>query len=836
MVYLRELEKKQAKYFGKMDLTAAYHQAPVHENTIALLAFICFMGVFEWLRLPFGPKKAPPYFQEMMATVVLLGLLYFICELYLDDILVYGNTEKEFVGNLRKVFVRLRLHNVKIKPAKCEFGLSSLEYVGKVLSKEGLTMSKKKIDSVLNFPLPQTHKELKSAVGLFNYFRDFIKNQSDIARPLHQLLIGYDKKARNKKLNWNAEARIAFSHMQDMIAKCPLLHFLQKEGQIVLTTDASRYGIGGYLTQIIDNIECPIAFVSKSLNKAQIRWSTFLKEMYAIYIVCMMLMHLLRDREFIHRTDHLNIINLHLNSNPMVVRWDMALQELDLKKKWAPGTSKELFVPDAFSRLCENKMDGTEIVSTDVDKRTEIVTATMNAKLPLHNGSAAPTNFVSATLGAFKISSRDFQQIALVHNGVCGHMGVDSTIQRLLKAKIELKYMRTKVKKFIHQCPVCQKTDARKVENNGVPFTSSSDVIMDVINMDFLGPFPDGGYVLTVIDKFSRWVELYSTDDATALSAAECLLNHFGRYGSPKFIQSDNGPHFVAEIIKDFIAMVGSQQFLTVAYSKQENAIVERSNKEINRHLRTLLFDRSTQDDYRHCLPLVQRIINSSVSVRTGYAPSELVFGKALDLDRGIFIPQIERTRKDIPTTDYVKKLMKLQDSLLIIAKENLISADAIHMQENNKWRAEFENDSYVLVRYNAAPPTRVHTLWRGPLKVISSEAQHYTLYDLVVKREKIVHVSFLKPFIFDPDRVVPLDIARRDYGEYFVEKIIAHRGNVNRKTQVQFLVQWLGYEEEDNTWEPYKFLRIVPKLHEYLRGVEGVKGIKNLIPKEFRV
>ena len=79
-------------------------------------------------------------------------------------------------------------------------------------------------------------------------------------------------------------------------------------------------------------------------------------------------------------------------------------------------------------------MDGTEIVSTDVDKRTEIVTATMNAKLPLHNGSAAPTNFVSATLGAFKISSRDFQQIALVHNGACGHMGVDSTIQRLIKA------------------------------------------------------------------------------------------------------------------------------------------------------------------------------------------------------------------------------------------------------------------------------------------------------------------------------------------------------------------------------------------------------------------
>ena len=207
-----------------------------------------------------------------------------------------------------------------------------MEYVGKVISAEGLTMSKKKKESVLNFPLPSTHKQLKSALGLFNYFRDFVKDHFTIVHPLNDLIPGYDKKSRNRKLNWNAEAKIAWSHFQQMIGNCPLLHFLQDEGQIVLTTDASKYGIGGYLTQVINNVECPIAFVSKSLNKAQIRWSTFLKEMYAIYIICMMLMHLLRDRSFIHRTDHKNLLNLHLGSNPMVVRSDMALQELDLLK------------------------------------------------------------------------------------------------------------------------------------------------------------------------------------------------------------------------------------------------------------------------------------------------------------------------------------------------------------------------------------------------------------------------------------------------------------------------------------------------------------------------
>jgi hypothetical protein len=125
------------------------------------------------------------------------------------------------------------------------------------------------------------------------------------------------------------------------------------------------------------------------------------------------------------------------------------------------------------------------------------------------------------------------------------------------------------------------------------------------------------------------------------------------------------------------------------------------------------------------------------------------VFGKALDLDRRIFVPKVERTEEHVPTSDYVKKLMNLQDDLLLIAKNNLASSDAIHMHENNNWHKKYEDDSYVCVQYHSGPPTREHTLWRGPLKVISSKAQRYTLFDLVVKKEKVVHVSSLKPFIF---------------------------------------------------------------------------------------
>ena len=114
----------------------------------------------------------------------------------------------------------------------------------------------------------------------------------------------------------------------------------------------------------------------------------------------------------------------------------------------------------------------------------------------------------------------------------------------------------------------------------------------------------------------TRWVEPYATSDATALSAANCLLQHFGRFGSPHQLRSDKGPHFIADVIKEFLALVGTSHCLTLAYSKEENAIAELINKEINKHLRALTFDNLPLDNYRASLPFVQRIINSNYSDR----------------------------------------------------------------------------------------------------------------------------------------------------------------------------------------------------------------------------
>ena len=129
---LRRIGSRKPKIFGIMDLTQGYHQAPLSNTTKAYTAFITFSGVYEFTRLPFGPKRAPSYFQEIMATVVLVGLIYMICEMYIDDCSVFGDTNIEFVSRLRLVFERFRKHNLYLKANKCYFGFKELEFVGKV--------------------------------------------------------------------------------------------------------------------------------------------------------------------------------------------------------------------------------------------------------------------------------------------------------------------------------------------------------------------------------------------------------------------------------------------------------------------------------------------------------------------------------------------------------------------------------------------------------------------------------------------------------------------------------------------------------------------------------
>ena len=343
---LRRLGEHKPKYFGKLDFTSGYHQAPLAENSRWLTAFITFMGVFEWCRVPMGLKGAGAYFQGTLASIVLAGLIYFICELYIDDLIIHAQTPDEFATRLEQVLQRLDKYNIKVHPDKCELGLSEVEYVGHTINQHGLAFSREKIDKVLDFDTPILGKDLKSFLGIAVYFIDHIKNYANLVRPLHKMITNYE---RNRRLIWSSEGRESFEKIKEDINNCPTLFFLDDNSPIFLMTDASDYGIGGYLCQIVDDKEISIAFVSHGLNPVETRWSTIEKECYAIVYSLKKLHYLLEDCKFIVRTDHLNLNYLDSEENKKVKRWKIEMQHYDITFEYIQGPLN--VVADGFSCL-----------------------------------------------------------------------------------------------------------------------------------------------------------------------------------------------------------------------------------------------------------------------------------------------------------------------------------------------------------------------------------------------------------------------------------------------------------------------------------------------------
>ena len=215
---LQRIGNAKPKIFGKIDLTKGYYQCPLAEKCKKFTAFICFMGVFEWTRTAMGLVGAGGYFQQTLALFVLNGLLYIICELYIDDILVYAQSHEEFVERLRLIFERMRTFNFILNPDKCSFGMTHVEFVGHLISSDGINFTDTKKNKVVNFKTPSTHKEMKSFLGLTNYFRDHIHHYSDLSKPLQDMVLKYQP---GKLLQWNSVCSAAFHKCKEAIVNCP---------------------------------------------------------------------------------------------------------------------------------------------------------------------------------------------------------------------------------------------------------------------------------------------------------------------------------------------------------------------------------------------------------------------------------------------------------------------------------------------------------------------------------------------------------------------------------------------------------------------------------------
>ena len=353
---LKEIGTKGGKIFAVMDMTSGFHQAPLSEASKIWSTFVTPDGMYQWNRCPMGVKGGPSFFSKGIMSEVLVDLLHTVVLSYLDDLIVWGKDEEDFLINLRTVLKRLMDRQITLNPDKCRIGMSVAEFVGHTINgKTGeLHFTRSKLDRVRDFPKPTEAGELKMFVGLANYYRAHVAHMSSLLHPLDEMLAGYEKRTRSRHLKWTHETTLAFERVRTMIDECPALKFVNPLWRVYVRTDASNYGIGAVMFQKFEDTgyDIPIEFLSKSLTKVQINWDTPEKEGYAIFYALKRWDHLLRDVNFVLETDHENLTFLKFDGSPKVKRWKMLIQEFRFDLLFIKG--KDNGVADAMSRLCLN--------------------------------------------------------------------------------------------------------------------------------------------------------------------------------------------------------------------------------------------------------------------------------------------------------------------------------------------------------------------------------------------------------------------------------------------------------------------------------------------------
>jgi hypothetical protein len=890
--------------FSSLDLHSGYHQIRLHPDDCPKTAFSTPTGHYEYLVIPMGLSNAPSTFQAVMNNIFrdMLGVSVLI---YLDDILVYSKTPELHAQHVKAVLARLRLHDLKAKASKCEWWQQNIKFLGHIVGAAGVQVDGSKITVVKDWPVPQSVADVRSFLGLCNYFRKFVQGFSKLARPLTLLT------SAKATWHWGEAEQQCFEGLKAALVSAPVLHMPDMDKEFSVVADASDFGLGAVLFQD----HHPVAYWSRTMSDAEFKYHTTEKELLAVLASLEDWRCYLLDKPFKVYTDHNpnTFFQTKPHLSPRQARWSQKLAQFNFAWEFKPGN---INVADPLSRvkwsgfvaamLARQNTQGAravcallaavtrsaqhrkpEAVFVDkppVSKGAKQSKTAAAKKLPVPPALPAapplpgppmllPQTTPSATLVDTsaqavrecvelspleqqivlgykhdelysKANPKWLQQFELRHgmylkgSRICvpnvpklyqeilhtshdvpfrGHLGVGKTVE-VIESRYYWPRMRDMITEYVVTCHSCQQAKPRAEKPAGqlqsveIPHRPWEHVSVDWVSG--LPVTPAGHDAITVwcdiLTKMVHFIPCKKT--ITSQQVADMYIKEvFRLHGTPLKLISDRDSKLTGHFWQALSDRLGIRSAFSTAYHAQTDGQTERTNRVMEEMLRHFISPQ--MDDWDTYLPLLEFAYNSARHEATGISPFQLNSGM-IPLTPASTV--LERQAK-LPAASEFADIRELQ---LKRARMSLKTAKqrAKQYYDQNHRRVEYQVGDEVLLKAQnlqlKLPGTvKLANRYIGPYLIterVGTVAYRLAL-PVTLHIHDVFHVSVLTKFRraggkgSDPDRfgrvfIPPPPVEVDGQWEHWVEEVLKHK-TVGATTK--FLVKWLGYGHEHNSWEP---------------------------------
>ena len=649
--------------FTKLDMSHAYQQVELEEDSRKYVTITTHQGLFQYNRLPFGVSSAPGIFQRTMDSLIqgLPGVVG-----YLDDVLVTGKSDKEHRENLERVLQRFEEAGVRLKREKCVFAAPEVIYLGYKIDASGLHPVDDKVQAVIEAPSPTSVTELKAYLGLLNYYGRFLPSLSTVLAPLHQLL------ARDVKWKWTEQQETAFQKSKQLLLTSEVLVHYDPAKPLVLSCDASRYGVGVVLShRMSDGQERPIGFASRTLSKAEQNYSQLDKEGLAIVYGVKKFHKYIYGRHITILTDHKPLQGIFGETKGIpkmasarIQRWALTLSAYDYTLKYKAGSTHQN--ADALSRLPLNKspdktplpgdvvllleyIDSSPITSSDIvnwTKHDPVLSKVYGlvqegwgdecddeALKPYFRRRSELSTQDGLLLWGSRIIVPPKGRRAILGQLHQGHPGI-TRIKQIARSFIWWPNVDSDLEQTVRSCQQCQENLKAPPPAPMNPWPWPEEP-WSRIHVDFAGPVL-GKMLMIVIDAHSKWIEAIPMNVSTSQATISGLRTLFATHGLPEMLVTDNGSNFTSSEFKDFVNRNGIKHVRTAPYHPSSNGLVERAVQVVKGGLRKM-----KEGTIETKLARFLFHYRNRPHTTTGRTPSELLMGRDVRTHQTLLKPSV---------------------------------------------------------------------------------------------------------------------------------------------------------------------------------------------------